>query len=238
MSTRCQKPKKVQSRRTIFALSRVETIASDNFIRGTCFINSIPLITNIDMGVTYSFIYAKFVKRFNIEVSAMNGSMVIDTPTNSPVTTLLVCLSCPLTIYGRDFGTGLFCFPLSQLIVILGMNWLEFNHVNINYFDKSMKFLESEESTKSSFMTVRQVGMFLRESAQLFMLFVFLREGNEIMIMDLTFVCEFTEVFPDDISDFPSEHEVEFTIDLVPGTSLVSMVSYKMFSYEMSELKK
>lgn len=62
------------------------------------------------------------MKRLNLEVSAVNGSMVIDTPTNDSVTTSLVCLNYPLTIYGRDFGIDLICLPLSQLDVILGMN--------------------------------------------------------------------------------------------------------------------
>lgn len=75
----------------------------------------------------------------------MSGSMVIDTPTNGLVTNLLVCMcvNCPLIIYSRDFGIELVHFRLSKLDVILGMNWLEFNHVHINCFDKSVKFLES-----------------------------------------------------------------------------------------------
>jgi len=33
------------------------------------------------------------------------------------------------------------------------------------------------------------------------------------------------EVFPDDITDLPPEREVEFAIDLVPGTSPISTAS-------------
>lgn len=55
--------------------------------------------------------------------------MVIDTPTSGSMTTLLVFLNCPLTIFGKDFRIDLVCFLLSQLDVILGMNWLEFNHM-------------------------------------------------------------------------------------------------------------
>lgn len=72
--------------------------------------------------------------RLNLEVSAMNGSIVIDTQANGSVTTSLVCLNCPLTIYGRYFGINLVSFHLSQLDVILGMNWLEFNRVFIKFF--------------------------------------------------------------------------------------------------------
>lgn len=58
------------------------------------------------------------------------------------------------------------------------------------------------------------------------------------MITDLLVVCEFPEVFPNDISDLSLECEVEFTINLVSGTSLVSMKPYMMSSSEMNELKK
>lgn len=42
----------------------------------------------------------------------------------------------------------------------------------------------------------------------------------------------------DDISEFPPEREVKFDIDLVPGTSHMSMTPYIMSASELSELKK
>ncbi|XP_050908238.1 uncharacterized protein LOC127121848 [Lathyrus oleraceus] len=50
-------------------------------------------------------------------------------------------------------------------------------------------------------------------------------------------VCEFPDVFHEDICDLPLEHEVDFTIDLVPGTRPVSMDPYIMFVSELGELK-
>lgn len=76
-------------------------------------INNIPLITIIDTGATHLFISTKYVSRLNLEVSTMSGSMVIDALANGSMTTLLVCLNYPLTIYGRYFGIDLVCFPLS-----------------------------------------------------------------------------------------------------------------------------
>ncbi|MCI89087.1 cellular nucleic acid-binding protein, partial [Trifolium medium] len=35
---------------------------------------------------------------------------------------------------------------------------------------------------------------------------------------ELPVVCEFPDVFPKDVSDVPQEREVEFSIDLIPGT--------------------
>lgn len=54
----------------------------------------------------------------------MVGSMILDTPTLDLITTLRVCLNCPLTIYGKNFGVDLVCLPLRNLDVILGMKWL------------------------------------------------------------------------------------------------------------------
>lgn len=66
---------------------------------------------------------------------------------------------------------------------------------------------------------MRHVGMSLRENAQVFMVFMSLRGGSERIITNIYVMCEFPEVFPDDISDLSPEREVEFAIDLVPGTS-------------------
>ena len=46
---------------------------------------------------------------------------------------------------------------------------------------------------------------------------------------------EFPDMFPEDVSDMPPEREVEFTIDLVPGTSPISMAPYRMSASELSE---
>ena len=49
-----------------------------------------------------------------------------------------VSLNCHVEISGRTFLIDLICFPLSQIDVILGMDWLSFNHVLLNCFDKTM----------------------------------------------------------------------------------------------------
>ena len=49
---------------------------------------------------------------------------------------------------------------------------------------------------------------------------------------------EFPEVFPDETPDVPLKREVEFAIDLVPGTRPMSMAPYRMSASELSELKK
>ena len=50
-------------------------------------------------------------------------------------------------------------------------------------------------------------------------------------------VCEFPDVFPDEISGLPPVREVEFGIDLAPGTAPVSVAPYRFAQAELVELK-
>ena len=72
----------------------------------------------------------------------------------------------------------------------------------------------------------------------MFSLMASLSVENQAVIDKLQVVCEFPEVFPDEIPDVPPEREVEFSIDLVPGTKPVSMAPYRMSASELAELKK
>ncbi|MCI88193.1 cellular nucleic acid-binding protein, partial [Trifolium medium] len=62
-------------------------------------------------------------------------------------------------------------------------------------------------------------------------------EGG-VRMEGLPVVREFPDVFPEDVSDVPPKREVEFTIDLVPGTSPIFMAPYRMSASELNELKK
>lgn len=56
-------------------------------------------------------------------------------------------------------------------------------------------------------------------------------------MVDLPVVCEFLYVFQDDITNIPPEKEVEFVIDLVPGTRHVPMAPYMITLAKLGELK-
>jgi hypothetical protein len=50
-------------------------------------------------------------------------------------------------------------------------------------------------------------------------------------------VCEFLDVFPDELPGLPPDRDVEFAIELVPGTAPISRRPYKMPPNELAELK-
>ena len=51
-------------------------------------------------------------------------------------------------------------------------------------------------------------------------------------------VDEFLDVFPDDLLDMPPNRDIEFIIELLPGTTPIAKRPYRMGVNELEELKK
>ncbi|XP_058762580.1 uncharacterized protein LOC131635962 [Vicia villosa] len=152
------------------------------------------------------------------------------------VTTSFACLNCPIDIFGWEFRMDLVCLSLEQLDIILGMNWFEFNRVHINCFAKTVIFPDVV-SVENLAMTSRQVSEAVEDDVAVFMLFTSMEVKIKLASSELPMVCEFPEVFSEDVRELPYEREVEFAIDLIPGTKLVSMAPYRMSAYGLIELK-
>ena len=50
-------------------------------------------------------------------------------------------------------------------------------------------------------------------------------------------MCEFLDVFPEDLPGLPPDQYIEFKIELVPGTAPISRRPYRMPPNELAELK-
>ena len=57
------------------------------------------------------------------------------------------------------------------------------------------------------------------------------------LIKEVPVVCDFTDVFLADLPGLPPDRDVEFTIELLPGTAPISHRPYRMGPEELKELK-
>jgi hypothetical protein len=48
---------------------------------------------------------------------------------------------------------------------------------------------------------------------------------------------EYSDVFPEELPGMPPDRDIEFVIDLVPGTSPIAKRPYRMAASELAELK-
>ncbi|KAJ8764949.1 hypothetical protein K2173_010414 [Erythroxylum novogranatense] len=63
-------------------------------------------------------------------------------------------------------------------------------------------------------------------------------DANEGKLEDVLIVREFPDVFPDELPSLPPVREIEFVIDLIPGTAPISIPPYRMAPAELRELKE
>ena len=60
---------------------------------------------------------------------------------------------------------------------------------------------------------------------------------KDVKLEDIPVVCEFADVFPDDLPGLPSKRDIEFVIELQPGTAPISKRPYRMPPMKLAELK-
>lgn len=81
-------------------------------------------------------------------------------------------------------------------------------------------------------VSAKEVRGSVKDMAQVFVMLDLLEARGKGVVCDLPVLCEFTEVFPEDINDFPPERQVDFSIDLVLGNIPVLMTPYRVFASE------
>jgi hypothetical protein len=109
--------------------------------------------------------------------------------------------------------------------VILGMNWLAQYKAIINTDLRTIKLSHGHEEIQLSI----PVAVPAKLSGQVY-------EAIIPEIQDIPVVCEFPDVFPEDFPGLTPERDVEFVIELKPGTAPISRRSYRMPPNELEEL--
>ncbi|XP_075504555.1 uncharacterized protein LOC142541993 [Primulina tabacum] len=132
--------------------------------------------------------------------------------------------------------------------VILGMDWLSSYHAVIDCVAKMVRFPAEDDdsgifqsssiSLDTPYISCLKAHEMLSKECQGFLAVVIYvntemtRKLNEIEV-----VRDFLDIFADDVPGLPPDREVEFVIDVVPGTAPISKAPYRMALTEMKELK-
>ncbi|XP_050915463.1 uncharacterized protein LOC127130513 [Lathyrus oleraceus] len=181
------------------------------------------------------------MKRLSLQAIPLSPPMVVTTAMDDMVETPLICENCSLSVNGRIFQIDLICLPLKKVDVVLGMDWLSANLVFIGCEEKLIIIQSSEATPKDVLTTILEgmVGMvnFLFENEKSVLLVLTKESSDNLSVTQIPVVCEFSEVFLEDVSSLPPEREVEFSIDLIPRTAPISVSLYHMAPLELRELK-
>ena len=120
----------------------------------------------------------------------------------------------------------LIVLPGLAIDVILGMKWMNGHGVLIDTSTRTIMLREPKGD-----------GAFLVPLPRSFDLQNLSCAIQTTTLYDIPIVCEFLDVFLDELSGLPPDRDVEFKIELVLGTSPISRRPYRMPPNELAKLK-
>jgi hypothetical protein len=193
-----------------------------NVVIGTFMVNTHPATVLFDTGAMHSFVTRSFAEKHRIPISCMRTPMVVTMP-GGKIHTCSICSRISLIIRGVEFRTGLIVIDSVGIDVILGMETLVRWGVKIDCAQRIVH-LSAPDGQEVTVSTSEPSGILCQMEA---------RPTDGIRV-----VSEFPDVFPDDLPGMPPDRDIEFSIDLLPGTAPIAKRPYRMAPVEHEEVKK
>ena len=231
----------------VYTVTQQDADAAPYMVTGIISILDHDAYTLVDPGATYSFGSKHFLDRSQIKTQPLEGRMRVSLPAGDPLFPDRVVRDSKVLIRGQEFPADLVALDMGDFDVVLGMDWLSRHRATLDCYKKEVKFhrpgkLEVKfrgirRELSSNIISAMAAQRMLRKGCQGYLAYVVETKKEGILVDEILVVREFPDVFPDDITGLPLDREVEFTIDLIPGTAPISIPSYRMASAELRELK-
>ena len=179
-----------------------------------------------DSGASHSFVAKVFVEEHGLRPSHLKLPMIVQSP-GKELRTSFWCPRVTIIIEGVVFLADLILLESEGLDVILGMDWLKKHKGQIDCARRSITLTNTEG------ITVEFLADVPRRPQERCMV-----NGLNLLVEEVRVVKEYPDVFPDDLPGLPPDREIEFAIELVPGTAPIAKRPYRMPANELAELKK
>ncbi|KAL0549335.1 hypothetical protein IC582_013816 [Cucumis melo] len=155
--------------------------------------------------------------------------------------------ACQIEIAGHVIEVTLLVLDMLDFDVILGMDWLAANHASIDCSHKEVAFNppsmasfkfkgEGSRSLPQVISAIRASKLLSQGTWGILASVVDTREVD-VSLSSEPVVRDYPDVFPEELPGLPPHREVEFAIELEPGTVPISRAPYRMAPTELKELK-
>jgi hypothetical protein len=191
---------------------------------GTFILHHHPAIILFDSGATHSFISTRFGTKIGLDFYPTSETYMITTP-GGRMASSQICRGVPIQLGSTLIRTDLISLNLEGMDILLGMDWMTRHRVSLDNFSREVEINSPEYGHTLLYLPSPEYSKFC----------VYNTTG--IKLEDILVVCEYPDVFPDELPGMPPDREVEFVIELQPGTAPISKRPYRMPPNELAELK-
>nr|GFC37898.1 putative reverse transcriptase domain-containing protein [Tanacetum cinerariifolium] len=191
-----------------------------------------------DTGATHSIISTTFAKKLNMTPTPLIERMIISTPMKNHTLIDHEYVNCPLCFDDRIRPANLLHIHMFDFDVILGMDWYARTVICGNVCQPEFVYLGSSPLKSVKLISTIKARTLISHGCQGFLASVMDTSLESSNIENLSVVCEFTDVFPDELLGLPPAREIEFGIELIPGAEPISKAPYRMVPVELKKLKE
>jgi hypothetical protein len=136
-----------------------------------------------------------------------------------------ICRDVPIQMGSNLIKTNLILLDLEGMDILLGMDWMTRHQVSLDISSQAVEIDSPDYKATILYLPQRE---YINSC-------VYTIEG--IKLEDIPIVCEYPDVFPDDLPGMSPDRDIEFIIELQPGTTPISKRPYPMPPNELAELK-
>ena len=175
------------------------------------------------------------------------GEWQVSLPSGNVMKIDWVFRGCEVLVDGLSFEVDLIPLDIVEFDVILGMDFLEAHRAMIDCFRKvvvlrspgkpEVTFQGERDVIPSCLISAVAATKLWNKGCQAYLAHVVDARKGDVRIEDIPVVNEFPDVFPDELPGLPPVREIDFAIELLPGTVPISQAPYRMTPAELKELK-
>ncbi|XP_075096267.1 uncharacterized protein LOC142174380 [Nicotiana tabacum] len=233
-------------RNRLYALAdRQDTEARGDVVTGMLTIFTFDVYALIDPGSTLSYITPYIAKKFGIEPEKLCEPFKVSTPVGESVIARYIYKGCPVKVCHRLTVADLVELEMLDFDVIMGMDWLESCYAKVGCRTKIVSFEFPGEpvlewkgdvvAPRGRFISYLKARKMISKGYIYHLVRVKDADAQIPTLQSVPIVNEFPGVFPEDLPGIPPDREIDFGIDLLPGTKPISIPPYRMAPAELKE---
>ncbi|XP_028074671.1 uncharacterized protein LOC114277055 [Camellia sinensis] len=169
---------------------------------------------------------------------------MVESPIGGHIVLNRGCCGCVIEVSDHRLPFNLVLLDMSDFDVILGMGWLSSYRATIDFYRRRVIVCTASGNFFYFLEYKTDDGLSLlydpRSRGKLSFLLATIMDDGDNVVRGVfpRVVCEYSDIFPEDLTELPPHREVEFSIDLVPSTTPISMSHYRFTPAELLVLKE